>query len=295
MPVSCANSHTLTVKAAIVMLLTASLGLISANKAYAQFADSTIAATYHVEYNGLHMGKVHFNSTVKGRSYKMATSSKFQIPLLGSIFESLTWSGVTRTSGTFIGNKPRPQKYYFSFRNNKKQGQIDMAFSGNRVSRVARIPNKKLSIKNVPVTRAHLSKVMDPMSAIMLIRRTGKSHRTACNNTIPIYDGKQRFNLKLSYKRAIRVNRSQSGGYRGPVIICRVHYRPIAGYKPHKKDVKFMVNNRGIELWLMPLPKSRNYAPYRFKLPLPVGSAEAYLSNFNIRNANGRKVALVRQ
>ena len=79
------------------------------------------------------------------------------------------------------------------------------------------------------------------------------------------------------------------------MIICRVRYQPISGYKRHKEDIKMMADNANIEIWLMPLPGSRNYAPYRLVVPLPVGEASADLAHFNIVNPNGRRVALVRQ
>ena len=268
--------------------------LLGGSTAQAQLKNSKISGTYQVKYNGLQLGKLHFTSTIRGRSYKMESRTRLAVPLLSSLFNSLSWRALTRISGTIRNQKPRPSTYHFAFRSGKKSGTIDMQFSGNNITHVARIPNKRLSSAHVPVKSHHLKGVMDPMSALMLITRKGRSHRSACSGTIPIYDGKQRFNLKLSYKRSVRVNRHQSGGYAGPVIICRVKYQPISGYKPHKKDVKFMVKNRNIEMWLMPLPKSRNYAPYRFILPLPVGTADAYLTRFNIRNGSGRQIALVR-
>ncbi len=294
MAVSFINFASITMKSGSALIVGLILSATVSHQARAQLVDSKVQATYHIKYNGIKLGKLNFKSTVKGRSYVMESNTKLSVPLLGAIFKSLSWRGVTRTSGSVRNSRPRPDNYYFAFSNGKKTGKVDMSFSGNRVSRVISVPNKKLSREYVQVKSAHLRRVMDPMTAIMLISRKGKSHRTACANTIPIYDGKQRFNLKLSYKRSIRVNRQQSGGYAGPVIICRVRYQPIAGYKPHKKDVKFMASTKAIELWLMPLPKSRNYAPYRFVLPLPVGTAEATLARFDIRNASGRKIALVR-
>ena len=294
MAVSIAKSGSSLLKTVTCLIMGLSAGLVASNQAYAQLSDGQVTATYKIDYNGIQLGKLHFNSTVKGHAYNMETTTKLSVPLLGSIFKNLSWKGTTRTTGVVRGNTPRPVNYSFNFKSGKKRGNVHMNFSGNRVARVTRLPNKPLSSAHVPVTRAHLKRVMDPMSALMLISRKGKSHRSACARNIPIYDGNQRFNLKLSYKRSVRVDRSQSGGYSGPVIICRVAYQPISGYKPHKKDIKFMVNNKGIELWLMPLPNSRNYAPYRFVLPLPYGKAEAYLARFNIRNAGGRQIALVR-
>ena len=257
-------------------------------------ANTSISGTYKIKYNGMSMGKLHFNTTIRGRSYKMESNSKLAIPLLGSIFNSLSWRGLTRASGTVQNHQAKPDVYHFAFRSGKKSGTVDMNFSGNTVTYVNRIPNKPLSSSYVPVERRHLQHVTDPMSALMMISRKGRSHRSACNRTLPIYDGKQRFNLKLSYKRSTRVSRSQSGGYAGPIIVCRVRYQPISGYKPHKKDIKFMKRNRNIEMWLMPLPKSRSYAPYRLILPLPIGTADAYLVRFNIRQGRNRQIALVK-
>lgn len=275
-------------------LLGLALVLAAGGSAHAQLTNSEISAVYKIKYNGLGLGKLYFNSTVRGRRYKMETSTKLSVPLLSSLFNSMKWRGITRVSGTVHNQRPRPSVYHFAFRSGKKSGTVDMQFSGDNVSHVSRIPDKKLSSAHVQVTPAHLRHVLDPMSALMLISRKGRSHRSACSGTIPIYDGKQRFNLKLSYKRSVRVSRSQSGGYAGPVIVCRVRYQPISGYKPHKKDVKFMIRNRKIEMWLMPLPHSRNYAPYQFVLPLPLGTAYAFLSSFSIRNGRGRQIALVR-
>ena len=294
MAVCFVKSTTMAVKSGAALVLALTLSVASSNTVSAQLVDSKVNATYHIKYNGIELGKLRFNSTVKGRSYIMESNTKLSVPLLGSIFKSLSWRGVTRTTGTVRGDRPKPDNYYFAFSNGKKSGKVNMTFANSKVSRVESVPNKKMGAEYVRVKNSHLKRVMDPMSAIMLISRKGNSHRSACARNIPIYDGKQRFNLKLSYKRSVRVKRSQSGGYAGPVIICRVRYQPVSGYKPHKKDVKFMAKTRGIELWLMPLPKSRNYAPYRFVLPLPVGTAEANLARFDIRNGSGRQIALVR-
>jgi len=294
MPVSIGGSSKFSVKAACALALFAGFAAAPLHQAQAQFRDSDIQAAYNVRYNGMGLGQLKFNAHIRGGVYSMSTDTDLKVPLLGSIFESLSWRGITRTKGTIRHNHPHPKNYYFSFRSSKKRGKVNMEFAHDAVSRVDRIPKKHLSSAYVQVQPHHLKNVMDPMSAVMMISRKGRSHRSVCNNTIPVYDGLQRFNLRLSYKRSVRVRRSQSGGYAGPVIVCKVRYEPVSGYKPHKKDLVFMARNKGIELWLMPLPRSRNYAPYRFVIPLPIGTAEADLDHFNIRHKNGRRIALVR-
>lgn len=282
-------------RAAGCLALAAAACLAPLADAAAQVADSRVHAVYDVHYNGLSLGQLNFTSTVKGGSYELQTDTKLKLPILGALFDAANWRGLSQSRGSVVDSRPQPASYHFDFKGGGKQGSVDMAFAGDAVTSVSRVPERELSSAYVPVEPDHLRNVVDPMTAVMLIARKDNSHRTACARTFPIYDGEQRFNLALSYKRAVQVKRDESGGYEGPVIVCRVRYQPISGYKPNKEDIKAMAANKDIELWLMPLPNSRNYAPYRIVLPLPYGEAGADLANFRIETPNGRQVALVRQ
>lgn len=285
----------LLLRAVGLALLAAVASLASLSGAAAQISDSRVVAVYDVRYNGVSLGQLNFTSTVKGSSYELQTDTKLKLPLLGSIFESLNWRGLSQSRGSVLDSEPHPASYHFDYKGGGKQGAVDMAFAGDAVTSVSRYPDRELSAAFVPVEPEQLRNVVDPMTAVMLISRKGASHRSACARTFPIYDGEQRFNLALSYKRAVQVKRDESGGYEGPVIVCRVRYQPISGYKPNKEDVQQMAANKNIELWLMPLPGSRNYAPYRVVLPLPYGEAGIDLAHFRMENPAGRQVALVRQ
>jgi hypothetical protein len=41
----------------------------------------------------------------------------------------------------------------------------------------------------------------------------------ACQHTLPIFDGHQRYDLKLAFKRMDQVTAEK--GYSGPVVVCR--------------------------------------------------------------------------
>ena len=103
--------------------------LLGGSTAQAQLKNSKISGTYKVKYNGLHLGKLHFSSTIRGRSYKMESSTRLSVPLLSSLFNSLSWRAITRISGTIRNQKPRPSTYHFAFRSGKKSGTIDMQFA----------------------------------------------------------------------------------------------------------------------------------------------------------------------
>jgi hypothetical protein len=63
----------------------------------------------------------------------------------------------------------------------------------------------------------HRQGVLDPMSAVLMAvsAETKPLSAEACNRTLPIFDGRGRFDLVLGYKRSEQVKALD--GYHGPV------------------------------------------------------------------------------
>ena len=75
---------------------------------------------------------------------------------------------------------------------------------------------------------------------------------SVCNQLLPVFDGKARFDLVLKPKKAVMVHNASPGNYSGPAVICRVKFIPIAGYQPDNPGIKLMRQTDEIEVWLMP-------------------------------------------
>ena len=60
-------------------------------------------------------------------------------------------------------------------------------------------------------------------------------------------------------------------GYQGPVVVCQVLYRPIAGHRPERSAIKYLVEQRDMEMWLAPIDGTRVLVPFRFSVPTPFG------------------------
>jgi len=60
-------------------------------------------------------------------------------------------------------------------------------------------------------------------------------------------------------------------GYQGPVVVCQVLYRPIAGHRPERAAIRYLVEQREMEIWLAPIDGTRVLVPFRFSLPTPFG------------------------
>src|SRR5213076_1399454 len=84
---------------------------------------------------------------------------------------------------------------------------------------------------HVPVTETNRQGVVDPLTAMLFSAATAGEglSQEACRHTLPIFDGRQRYDLKLSFKRMDKVTAEK--GYAGPVVVCSVGYEPIAGHR----------------------------------------------------------------
>jgi hypothetical protein len=60
-------------------------------------------------------------------------------------------------------------------------------------------------------------------------------------------------------------------GYQGPAVVCAVNFVPIAGYVPQRAAIKYLVAQRDIEAWLVPVAGTRVVVPYRVSVPTPLG------------------------
>jgi len=91
----------------------------------------------------------------------------------------------------------------------------------------------------------------------------------ACKRRLAIFDGRQRADIELVYKRMDQVHAEK--GYAGPVVVCMALYRPIAGHRPERSAIKYLVAQRDMEIWLAPIAGTRVLVPFRFSVPTPFG------------------------
>jgi hypothetical protein len=134
------------------------------------------------------------------------------------------------------------------------------------------------------VKREQLDGVIDPLSGAFL---TARSHNpngdlNVCNQMLPVFDGRQRFDLVLKPKKAVMVHNKTAGAYSGPAVICRVKFIPIAGFPRDDPGIRHMSQTNEIEAWLIPVKGTQMYVPYRIVLPTPVGYGTAVVTSIQV-------------
>jgi hypothetical protein len=224
-----------------------------------------VDALYKITFNGFEIGDFRFQATVTGSSYSLAGNAE-----LSALLGAFSWSGATRSAGSVSGDHARPQGYTFDYRANAKGGQIRMNFADGAVTQVSSYPPSPPLPGAVPVRDFHLKDVLDPLTAVMAIAR-GKSSNP-CGRKVAIFDGKQRFDLLLSFRRQQRVAESRPSGQPSIVYVCRVRYIPVAGHR-NSEETREMAANAGIEIALRPVPSANLLVPYQITIPTAAGTA----------------------
>lgn len=252
-------------------------------------------AVYKVHFLGTSLGKFKLWADIGKGSYTLRGETKLE---MGFIVKGLLFDlkGGAQSSGAMKNSSPLPKHYGLHFKSKKKRGKLDMNFAGNRVDAVVTQPQMRDNPRAVPVTNAHVTDVLDPLSAVFLtkLHNAGKTHDDACRQTVPVFDGRHRFNLNLTHKKTVRVKRSGKKGYAGVAVVCRIRYAPVSGHAPNNKGLKFFEKTNDIEIWLIPVPGTRAYVPYHLSLPTPYGRAAAISTVFQVQTAGGQNHSLVK-
>ncbi len=269
------------------ILLSACLAGVSAPASAA--GAKRVVADYNISFNGLGIGQFKLASTIDNNEYRMEGRARISV-LAGIIFD---WRGDSSSSGRVFAKRPRPDSYSFGYATSDKREKVDVEFSNNNVKQIAVSPPQKESASRVPVTQKHMRNVVDPLSAVIMLTNIGsnKSGEEVCTRRLPIFDGKARYDIKLSYKKTKTVDTGH--GYKGPAYVCKVKFQPIAGHRRGDDEANFAAKTEGMEIWMVPLKEADLYVPYYIYLPTPVGTASLTSSGFTVESAGVARGALL--
>lgn len=271
-----------TSTAALALALTATPGPAPAN---AESWPANVRVLYDIAFNGINIGTFEFQSQAEQQSYTLSGNARLSL-LLGAF----TWDSETRSFGLLINEAPKPASFSFDYKSTLTAGSTKMGFADGVVTNVRTLPPEPPKAGTIPVREQHLQGVFDPLTAVMVLSRGPAGN--PCDRRVPIFDGKERFDLVFSYKGQMPVSDMQGVG-KTTATVCRVRYLPIAG---HKVDggTKFMAANENIEVALMPMPSAGVFVPYQITIPTMAGSATLTSTRVEIGAAGKPQIAYTR-
>jgi len=249
-----------------------------------------IVARYDAGLASFNLGEFKVVMRFNGSAYDMRAHGKFSV-LAGLAFKA---TGESTSKGTLNAGTPRPVQYTSKYDGGKKREQRRIEFTNGAVSGVTIVPRKnKRNPRHIPVSSKQLQGVLDPLTAAFLsVQSSAPAGDTrVCNRTVPVFEGKQRFNIKLSPKGTAQLGNRAPKGLSRRAAVCRVRYEPVAGHRPDHPGVQYMTKNEDIEAWLVPVPGTKFVVPYKILVPTAWGTGTVTLKGLTVKHDPQRRAA----
>jgi hypothetical protein len=238
-------------------------------------AQGRLKATYAISMTGVSIGQIVWLVDINEKRYVTSAHGKAS----GVLSVLVNGEGSVVTHGVIADDRMVPS--YFTSRITDDEGNSDlrMTFEDGAVKDV--IGQAPPPANRIAVTEADRRGVSDPLTAMLIPVPAGGDALASsnCARVLPIFDGRRRYNLVLSFKRLDKVTLAR--GFTGLVLVCGVILQPIAGYRADSMLVKYVAGRRDLELWFAPIVGTPFIAPIRVLLPTLIGTLEIAASQFD--------------
>jgi hypothetical protein len=259
--------------AALAIVLALLLG--TGTNAPAQ-AQGRLDARYEASLAGIPVGKGSWVIDI-GEDQYSATAAGGSAGLLKAFSGG---HGTSASQGRIVNGQLVASSYQATIDYDSKAKEvIRVLLAGGNVKESSIDPEPQPQPDRIPVTDAQRKGVTDPMTG-SLLRIGGNGDPLApdaCKVTTPVFDGRMRYDLRFEFKR---MDRAKTKGYQGPVVVCAIYFTPLAGYVPDRAAIKYLIAQRGMEVWLAPIAGTRVLVPLKVLVPTPIGMAALEATQF---------------
>lgn len=259
--------------------------LLSAGPAMA--ADSPpggLSLTYSVHVGGVHVLDADADMVLGPDGYhaglRMQTDG-----FLGRVAQ---WKTDVRAQGRFGAPLPQPRQFtaHGSWRDEPRLTTVDYAPDGAPTVTLAQPEPEK---DREPVPSDLRLGTVDPVTAIVaVLDKVAKAGD--CDITVPVYDGRQRYDLVFATAGETVLEASDLSVYAGPATSCTVRYRPLAGRwkenRPQRDRDRDGARRQDtpVTLYIAPAMAGGPPVPVRLEMNSPLGPVKMHLSG--VRSAD---------
>lgn len=239
---------------------------------------SNLAFTYDLYAAGIPLGQVTLSARFDGNSYKATSTLETQ-----GVVNVLWKARIDASSSGTIGNSVHPTLYFANSRHNDADQQVTLTYKpGEAPSYFAQPRYTDESKLGMP---DELKKQgLDPVSAMLSFVLSADADKAKpCGEMLPVYDARRRYDVNLSFVRNANVS-MDNGLYKGPVEVCKIAYRPLAG---PKQRVLENGNIPNLFVWLTSLsspsdPAHHYLVPLRIWVETDLGMGVAVASKITL-------------
>jgi hypothetical protein len=263
-------------RAARTAMLATILAAVTAALHDRAHAEGKLDASYTISFARLEVGDIFATVVFGDSNYAISARGR-----AGGVMKALIdGEGSFAARGTLKDGYPLPTTFTSKIVSSVETSEVTMVLDEGRVKELTAIPPPNTNA--VPVTEANRQGIVDPLTAMLFSTAVGGESlsQAACRQTLPIFDGRQRFDLKLGFKRMDKVTAEK--GYAGPVAVCSVTYEPIAGHRSSAALVKYLSEGREMEMALAPIAGTRFLVPFRVSVVSMIANLVIVANRFEI-------------
>jgi len=185
----------------------------------------SLGVNYTIAFWTIPFGRTSFDVQFDKTEYRIA--SHFETSgIISALWDAKIDAG---TAGKMNPHGPSPSVYDSQYRRGSKHQQVKVTFPAGAAPVTYADP--PYNTKRYPVTDEQKKEGLDPLSAaISVLTGAHATASTPCGTVAPVFDGRRRYNIEMTYLRDEPVKIENV--YSGRAHLCALRYNQIAGFKP---------------------------------------------------------------
>ncbi|HEY0837043.1 MAG TPA: DUF3108 domain-containing protein [Azospirillum sp.] len=231
---------------------------------------------YRVHVGGVTVMEAQATLALTGDRYAIEMQGATQ-GLLGRV---VSWSTQSSVTGTLAPGGPSPSRYQVVSSWRGEPRDVRMEFDGQGGVAVAADPPPQAEGRE-PVPEPMRRDSVDPLSAhlgVLLAAGRGEG----CARTVPVYDGRRRYDLTFSDAGPEALAASRYSVFAGTARHCRVQSRTLAGRKLSEGTAFWQRGNEDdrppLDVWIAPLRAGGPTVPVRLETDSSFGGVLVHLT-----------------
>jgi len=228
------------------------------------------SGSYVISLRGINIAEAEIGFSDEGDTYRVAINGQFSgvATIITSGSATMSSSGRVRAAGLVSDSfalTTQTENDFFSF---------GFQAAGGTVTSETVYPPLPEGLDRVPIRRSHRLGVNDPIAAFVV--KADSLGPAVCERTLKVYTGIERYDMELSFL-ANQQATSQRTGYQGPVVLCAIRYKPIAGHFVGSESTEYLAQTDRFLIWYAPLGHTGFLIPYRMLMGTAFGDLSMVL------------------
>ena len=244
--------------------------------------------TYDVYLGGLHIFTFDVDMTLQPDRYRVTAEGGTQ----GMIGWLYGWQ--TKAAAEVLDRNGRiePQRYDVesNWQGTARTVQLGFAEAGRYDLRQTPPPEPDPDIEG-ELPESLPEGTVDPLSlAIAASRALEQNGR--CDQTVPVFDGRRRYDLTLTHIDAATLPPSEYSVYHGPAVRCSFSMKRISGFRKSWKTRRQVdADASAPTIWIAPIREDLPPVPVRYDGAIALGNIVIHLTKAQVRTGSDEAVA----